>query len=123
MNNVRSAFVVVLIVIIVSVMSLGYESIVNEKNRVSEQTKLAAERVSASEEVVKDVDYPPLKWNSHVSYYPGNKYVHIIGLTGYNTGTYYKDLTGERWRSFTEIEKAPKAVSNYEPRNPKSHDP
>jgi mannan endo-1,4-beta-mannosidase len=50
-----------------------------------------------------DVDYPPLKWNSHVSYYPGNKYVHMIGLTGYNTGTYYKDLTGERWRGFNEI--------------------
>lgn len=50
-----------------------------------------------------DVDYPPLKWNSHVSYYPGNKYVHMIGLTGYNTGTYYKSLTGERWRSFNEI--------------------
>jgi len=50
-----------------------------------------------------DVDYPPLKWNSHVSYYPGNKYVQMIGLTGYNTGTYYKGLTGERWRSFNEI--------------------
>ncbi len=50
-----------------------------------------------------DVDYPPLKWNSHVSYYPGDKYVHMIGLTGYNTGTYYNSLTGERWRSFTEI--------------------
>lgn len=50
-----------------------------------------------------DVDYPPLKWNSQVSYYPGNKYVQMIGLTGYNTGTYYKNQTGERWRSFTEI--------------------
>lgn len=50
-----------------------------------------------------DVDYPPLKWNSHISYYPGNKYVHIIGLTGYNSGTYYKNTTGECWRSFNEI--------------------
>lgn len=50
-----------------------------------------------------DVDYPPLKWNSQVAYYPGNKYVQMIGLTGYNTGTYYKSQTGERWRSFTEI--------------------
>ncbi|HYE81010.1 MAG TPA: glycosyl hydrolase [Clostridia bacterium] len=50
-----------------------------------------------------DVDYPPLKWNSHISYYPGNKYVHMIGITGYNTGTYYRNLTGERWRSFREI--------------------
>ena len=50
-----------------------------------------------------DADYPPLKWNSHISYYPGNKYVHIVGLTGYNTGTYYSSLTGEKWRGFTEI--------------------
>ena len=27
----------------------------------------------------------------------------MIGVTGYNTGTYYKDVTGEEWRSFTEI--------------------
>jgi beta-mannanase len=50
-----------------------------------------------------DVDYPPLKWNSHISYYPGNNYVHMIGLTGYNTGTYYTSVTEEGWRSFTEI--------------------
>jgi len=50
-----------------------------------------------------DVDFPPLNWNSHISYYPGNRYVHLIGLTGYNTGTYYKELTQENWRSFTEI--------------------
>ncbi|MEA4848027.1 MAG: glycosyl hydrolase [Clostridiaceae bacterium] len=50
-----------------------------------------------------DADYPPLKWNSHISYYPGDKYVHMIGLTGYNTGTYYKSKTEENWRSFTEI--------------------
>ena len=50
-----------------------------------------------------DVSYPPCKWNSHTAYYPGNGYVHMIGLTGYNTGTYFQDLTGERWRSFTEI--------------------
>ncbi len=50
-----------------------------------------------------DVDYPPLNWNSHISYYPGDKYVHMIGLTGYNTGTYYKETTQENWRSFTQI--------------------
>lgn len=57
-----------------------------------------------------DVDFPPLNWNSHVSYYPGNGYVHLIGLTGYNTGTYYKELTQENWRSFAQI---------YEPLNEK----
>lgn len=50
-----------------------------------------------------DVSFPPAKWNSHVAYYPGNEYVHMIGLTGYNTGDYFRDVTGERWRSFTEI--------------------
>lgn len=50
-----------------------------------------------------DVDFPPMNWNSHISYYPGNKYVQMIGLTGYNTGTYYKELTQENWRSFTQI--------------------
>jgi len=50
-----------------------------------------------------DVDFPPLNWNSHISYYPGNRYVQMIGLTGYNTGTYYKELTQENWRSFTQI--------------------
>ena len=50
-----------------------------------------------------DVSFPPCKWNSHTAYYPGNEYVHMIGLTGYNTGNYFNDLTGERWRSFTEI--------------------
>ncbi len=50
-----------------------------------------------------DVSFPPCRWNSHVAYYPGNEYVHMIGLTGYNTGNYFKNVTGERWRSFTEI--------------------
>lgn len=50
-----------------------------------------------------DVDFPPMNWNSHISYYPGNKYVQMIGLTGYNTGTYYKELTQENWRRFTQI--------------------
>ncbi|NLF44461.1 MAG: hypothetical protein GX581_00145, partial [Syntrophomonadaceae bacterium] len=35
-----------------------------------------------------------------LAYYPGDDYVDIIGLTGYNTGTYYP---GELWRSFGEI--------------------
>jgi beta-mannanase len=35
-----------------------------------------------------------------MNYFPGSAYVDIIGLTGYNTGTYYE---GERWREFAAI--------------------
>ena len=47
--------------------------------------------------------YPPMNWNHHVAYYPGNEYVHMIGLTGYNTGSYFETVTSERWQSFGEI--------------------
>ena len=33
-------------------------------------------------------------------YYPGDEYVNVIGLTAYNTGSYYK---GETWSSFDEL--------------------
>lgn len=44
--------------------------------------------------------FPDFTWNAMEMYYPGNEYVDIIGLTGYNTGTYY---SGESWRSFRQI--------------------
>lgn len=44
--------------------------------------------------------FPNFKWNNEQMYYPGDEYVDVVGLTGYNTGTYY---SGEIWRSFTEI--------------------
>jgi beta-mannanase len=44
--------------------------------------------------------FPDFKWNNEILYYPGDEYVDIVGLTGYNTGTYYQ---GELWRSFTDI--------------------
>lgn len=47
-----------------------------------------------------DVSRPDFKWNHFMAYYPGDEYVDIIGLTGYNTGTYFP---GERWRTFSEI--------------------
>ncbi len=47
-----------------------------------------------------DVSYPTFKWNSALNYFPGNEYVDIVGLTGYNTGTYYQ---GENWRTFSQI--------------------
>lgn len=46
--------------------------------------------------------YPNFKWNEDVMYYPGDEYVDIIGLTAYNTGTYYAKH-GEKWSSFDEI--------------------
>jgi beta-mannanase len=50
-----------------------------------------------------DKDFPPAHWNSFAAYYPGNGYVHMFGLTGYNTGNYYRDVFGERWREFGDI--------------------
>ena len=44
--------------------------------------------------------FPNFAWNAIDNYYPGDEYVDIVGITGYNTGTYYE---GELWRSFTEI--------------------
>ncbi len=50
-----------------------------------------------------DNDYPPCKWNNFLAYYPGDDYVQMIGLTGYNTGTYYEHVSGEIWREFETI--------------------
>ena len=44
--------------------------------------------------------FPDFRWNDAQCYYPGDEYVDLVGLTGYNTGTYYPS---ETWRSFTEI--------------------
>jgi len=44
--------------------------------------------------------FPNYKWNNESLYYPGDEYVDVYGITGYNTGTYY---SGEKWRSFNEI--------------------
>ena len=50
-----------------------------------------------------DETFPPNGYNASMAYYPGNEYVHIFGITGYNTGTYYEKEHGERWRTFDEI--------------------
>ena len=50
-------------------------------------------------------DCPPSHWNSYLAYYPGDEYVDMIGLTGYNTGTYYEVEFNEKWRTFDEIYK------------------
>ena len=50
-----------------------------------------------------DKDFPPNSWNSFTAYYPGNRYVHMFGITGYNTGTHYAYEHGESWREFQTI--------------------
>ncbi len=50
-----------------------------------------------------DRNYPPCDWNNYLAYYPGNQYVQMIGITGYNTGTYYAEEMGETWRNFEDI--------------------
>ncbi|ABR47722.1 conserved hypothetical protein [Alkaliphilus metalliredigens QYMF] len=47
-----------------------------------------------------DISFPGFSINHALTYYPGNQYVDIVGLTGYNTGDYYE---GEIWRGFREI--------------------
>lgn len=47
-----------------------------------------------------DKSFPNFKWNHSMMYYPGDEYVDIIGMTGYNTGNYYP---GEYWEEFKEI--------------------
>lgn len=46
-----------------------------------------------------ELSFPNYGYNNYLSYYPGNKYVDVIGLTAYNTGNYY---SGETWRTFNE---------------------
>jgi mannan endo-1,4-beta-mannosidase len=44
--------------------------------------------------------FPDFQWNNAVMYYPGDEYVDIVGLTAYNTGTYYPD---EKWTEFNVL--------------------
>ncbi|MDR2420949.1 MAG: acyltransferase family protein [Oscillospiraceae bacterium] len=50
-----------------------------------------------------NANYPPCRWNNFMRYYPGGKYVQLLGVTGYNTGTYYSAENSETWREFREI--------------------
>lgn len=47
-----------------------------------------------------EVSFPRFSWNHSMAYYPGDHYVDVVGLTGYNTGNYY---SGESWRDFESI--------------------
>lgn len=55
-----------------------------------------------------DLSFPDFNWNDAMNYFPGEGYVDVVGLTGYNTGTYH---TGEVWRTFDEI--YPKLYQEY----------
>lgn len=44
--------------------------------------------------------FPDYKWNHELCYYPGDEYVDVIGMTAYNTGTYYE---GEDWTEFEDL--------------------
>lgn len=44
--------------------------------------------------------FPRFKWTHEQLYYPGDEYVDVYGITGYNTGTYYP---AEIWRTFEAI--------------------
>lgn len=46
-----------------------------------------------------ELSFPNYAFNHYLSYYPGNDYVDVVGLTSYNTGNYY---AGETWRTFEE---------------------
>ena len=43
---------------------------------------------------------PNYAWNNELVYYPGDAYVDVVGLTAYNTGSYY---SGETWQSFSQL--------------------
>jgi hypothetical protein len=49
-----------------------------------------------------DRQAPPSNWNNSLAYYPGNEYTQMIGVTGYNNGTYYTKWA-EEWREFDVI--------------------
>lgn len=44
--------------------------------------------------------FPDFDWNDETMYYPGDEYVDVVGLTAYNTGTYYSD---ENWTEFAQL--------------------
>lgn len=44
--------------------------------------------------------FPDYKWNEELCYYPGDQYVDVIGMTSYNTGTYYQS---EHWNEFDQL--------------------
>lgn len=50
-----------------------------------------------------DESYPPHGYNATMAFYPGDEYVQVFGVTGYNTGTYYAQQNNEKWKTFDDI--------------------
>lgn len=48
--------------------------------------------------------FPDYRWNNPHLTWPGNRYVDLVGLTAYNTGTYYGF---EKWLTFDELYRKP----------------
>lgn len=46
--------------------------------------------------------FPPHGYNATQAFYPGDEYVQVFGVTGYNTGTYYS-ANNEKWKTFDDI--------------------
>ncbi len=80
----------------------------------------------ANAENVPDASYDPqASWNTITAYYPGNDYVDILGIDGYNWGTTRtREAHGwqSRWMSFREIFGKPvaelKKLSSSDPAKP-----
>lgn len=49
-----------------------------------------------------DRSAPPSRWNDSLAYCPGDEYFQLLGVTGYNNGTYYTQWA-EEWREFDVI--------------------
>ena len=41
-----------------------------------------------------DLSRPAFEWNSYLLYYPGDEYVDVVGMTGYNTGPIFPGNAG-----------------------------
>lgn len=74
-------------------------------------------------ESVPDVSYDSSAgWNRIANYYPGNNYIDILGVDGYNWGTsksVAKDGWDSRWTSFNELFSSPiRQLSELSPHKP-----
>jgi hypothetical protein len=65
--------------------------------------------------------FPEFKWNDELCYYPGDEYVDVIGMTSYNTGTYYDSETwkefdhmyGPLYRKYTALYEKPLMITEF----------
>lgn len=48
-------------------------------------------------------DSPPANFNNYMSYFPGSNMVQVLGVTLYNSGTYYQDNGEGIWNTFGDL--------------------